>query len=337
MKKIVIISDVWYPQVNGVLTVLEKTMEILQKQGWSVTVIHPGLFHTIPMPFYSEIRTPLFSRKKIEETIMKENPDHIHIVTEGLLGLNARNICKKSNLKFTTAYHTHFAQYLKIRAGIFGTLLTNVAYAYLRWFHNGSSMTIVSTLDLKNELQKNNFTDLAICPLGVDTDFFIRNEETANDLKKPVFFYLGRVADEKNIDEFLRCDLPGTKLVIGDGPERKKYEIKYKGKAYFLGYKKGKELVDLISMCDVMVFPSRTDTFGLTIIEAMSCGVPVAAHNVMGPRDIISSGVDGFLDEDLANAAINCLRLSRDDCRKKALNYSWDISVSIFVSHLVKM
>ena len=337
MKKIVIITDVWYPQVNGVMTILEKTIELLEKKGFIVTVIHPGLFKTIPMPFYSEIRTPLFSRNKIKQILKKENPDHIHIITEGMLGLNTRSICNKYNLKFTSSYHTHFPEYLKIRSGT--GLFYDSVYKYLRWFHNASVKTMVATEDLKNELQERGFNDLVIWPCAVDTDFFVKSKNNTINInfQKPVFFYLGRVAEEKNIEEYLKCHLPGTKLVIGDGPERKKLEKQYGGKAIFIGYKKGKELVDLISLCDVMVFPSRTDTFGLTIIEAMSCGIPIAAHDVMGPRDIISSGVDGFLDEDLVKAATKCLTLSGENCRNKAMNYSWDNSVESLISNLTQI
>jgi len=338
MKKIVIVTDVWYPQVNGVMTILEKTIELLKQKDFSVTVIHPGLFFTIPMLFYPEIRTPLFSRNKIKNILKKEKPDYIHIVTEGLLGLNARHICKKNNLNFTTSYHTHFPEYLKIRSGT-GGFLFNTVYDYLRWFHGAGKKTMVATDDLGNELKDKGFNDLVIWPCAVDTDFFVKNTNSPfiDKFEKPVFFYLGRVAEEKSIEEYLKCSLPGTKLVIGDGPERKELEKKYNSKDIkFLGYKKGNELVDLISACDVMVFPSRTDTFGLTIIEAMSCGVPVAAHSVMGPKDIISSGVDGFLDEDLSKAAISCLSLPGEACRKKALKYSWDISVNSFIENLVQ-
>lgn len=336
MKKIIIITDVWYPQVNGVMTILEKTIELLKKKDFVVIVIQPGLFTTIPMPFYSEIRTPLFSRNRIKKIFNKEKPDYIHIVTEGMLGLNTRLICKKYNLKFTTSYHTHFPEYLKIRSGT--GLFYNSVYKYLQWFHNGGEKTMVATEDLKNELKDRGFSDLVIWPCAVDTDFFVKDKNNAFNInfQKPIFFYLGRVAEEKNIEEYLKCPLPGTKLVIGDGPERKELEKKYAGEAIFIGYKKGKELVDLISLCDVMVFPSRTDTFGLTIIEAMSCGIPVAAHSVMGPKDIISSGIDGFLGEDLLKAATSCLTLSGADCRNKALKYTWDNSVESFITNLIK-
>jgi len=330
MKKILIVSDVWYPQVNGVMTVLEKTIELLQKKDFSVVVIHPGLFVTIPMPFYSEIRTPLFSKNKIKKIIEKEKPDYIHIVTEGLLGYNARSICKKLNIVFTSSYHTHFPEYLKIRVGYF----YDITYKYLQWFHNASVKTMVCSVDLKNELESRGFNHIALWPLGVDTNFFVKNKNIINNYKKPVFFYLGRVASEKNIEDYLKCPLPGTKLVIGDGPERKELEAKYKETNIFLGYKKGKELIDLLSVCDVMVFTSKTDTFGLTIIEAMSCGIPVVAYEVMGPKDIITNGVDGYLSEDIASAAVKCLNLNGEDCKKKAQKYSWDTSVDAFISNL---
>lgn len=334
MKKIVIISDVWHPQVNGVMTWIEKTIELLEQRDFEVVVIHPGLFYTIPMPFYPEIRLALFSRNKIIEILKKEKPDYVHIATEGLLGFNACLVCKKLNIKFTTSYHTNLPQYVKVRLG----MLFGATYQYLRWLHNSGENTMVCTDSLKEELESHGFKNIVLWSTAVDTDFFVKtkNGNSVNSFKKPVFFYLGRVAVEKDVEEFLKCSLPGTKLVIGDGPDRKRLEKKYGGNVTFVGYKKGKELVSLISECDVMVFPSRTDTFGLVIIESMSCGIPVAAHNVMGPKDIISDGIDGYLDEDLSRAAVRCLTLSSDDCRKKALKYSWDNSVKSFIENLVQ-
>ncbi len=338
MRKIVIITDVWHPQVNGVMTILEKIIGLLKQNDFSVTVIHPGLFFTVPMPFYPEIKMPLMTRNKIRKILKKENPDYVHIVTEGLLGFAGRAVCMKAGLKFTTSYHTHFPHYIKLRVGA----LFNATYGYLRWFHNAGERVMVCSESLKNELESRGFKRVAMWPYGVDTNLFTKNTrahvpEYLINIDEPIFFYLGRIATEKDVEEFLKCSLPGKKIVIGDGPDRKKLEKKYGKDFHFVGCVRGQELVDLISLCDVMVFPSKTDTFGLTIIESMSCGLPVAAHKVMGPVDIITQGVDGYMDEDLSKAALACVGLSADSCRKKALTYSWETSLEMFILGLVKV
>jgi len=193
---------------------------------------------------------------------------------------------------------------------------------------------MVSTESLKKELERKGYQNVVICPLGVDVSLFKKPKEIIRRYPGPIFTYLGRLAKEKNVEEFLGCSLSGTKLVIGDGPQRKQLERKYGERAIFLGIKRGLELVNLLSASDVLVFPSRTDTFGLTIIEALACEVPVAAHSVMGPRDIITPGVDGFLDENLAKAAQECLKLDRRVCREKALAFSWEHSVEMFLKNL---
>ncbi len=335
MKKIIIFTDGWHPMVSGVVRSLEKTIEILKNNYFEVVLIHPGMFHSIPVFFYPEVKLSVFAQKKIEKIIEAEKPDYIHIATEGTLGLAARMVCVHNNFKFSTAYHTHIPLYLKVRTGF----LFNSTYAYLRWFHSASESLMVSTESLKEELTSHNFKNIVICPLGVDTDYFKR-EENNNKIKKeftqPVFVFCGRVAVEKNIKEFLDCDLPGTKLVIGDGPQREELENEYGEKVKFVGYKKGADLIALLSVCDVFVFPSCTETFGLVVLEAMACGIPVAAHNVMGPKDIITSGVDGFVGDDLAKAAVACLNLSRAKCREKALQFSWEESTKSFIKNLVQ-
>ena len=210
----------------------------------------------------------------------------------------------------------------------------------LSWFHRAGSKTMVSTKTLKKEAESCGLKNVVIRPLGVAPEIFFRKQESfatkQYNFKHPVFVFLGRLAKEKNIEEFLKCDLPVTKLVIGDGPLKKQFEKKYKD-ALFVGWKNEKDIADYFSACDVFVFPSTTDTFGIAIIEALSCGLPVAAHNVMGPKDIITNGVDGYLEEDLKQAAIKCLNLSKEDCRKKALKFSWDSSAESFINNLVKV
>ncbi|MFA5770724.1 MAG: glycosyltransferase family 1 protein [Patescibacteria group bacterium] len=334
MKKIIIFTDGWHPMVSGVVRSLEKTIEILKKNDFEVVLIHPGMFHSIPVFFYPEVRLSIFAQKKIEKIIADENPDYIHIATEATLGLAARMVCVHNKFKFSTAYHTNIPMYLKVRTGF----LFNSTYAYLRWFHSPSESLMVSTESLKKELESHDFKNIVVCPLGVDTDYFKRKINNDNQIvyPSPTFVFCGRVAVEKNIKEFLDCDLPGTKLVIGDGPQRQELEKEYADRAVFVGYKKGEDLINLLSVCDVFVFPSCTETFGLVMLEALSCGIPVAAHKVMGPRDIITSGMDGFVDDDLTKAALACLNLSREKCREKALQFSWEESTKSFMNNLVQ-
>jgi glycosyltransferase involved in cell wall biosynthesis len=211
-----------------------------------------------------------------------------------------------------------------------------LVYGLLCWFHKEAQKTMVATPGLKTALEAHNFRNLTLWPLGVDGKLFIPNTSPSPPLmSKPVFLYFSRLAPEKNPEEFLRLSLPGTKLVIGDGPDRARLEAKYGTSATFVGYKRGQELVNWLQLSDVLVFPSRTETFGLVVLEALACGIPVAAHDVMGPRDIITHGVDGYLDEDLEKAAHACLNLSREACRAKALQYSWEASAEAFIRNLV--
>ena len=341
MKKIVIATDAWAPQVNGVVRCIEELKKYLEKNDFEVTVIHPGIFHSVPIFFYPEIKLSLFPKHRIKKIIKSTNPDYIHIVTEGPIGIAVRAICLKNKFKFTTANHTNFQTYAQKYLGKFGNFnfLPEAAYAFLRRFHNASNGTMVITNGLKKGLESRGFEHVLLWPLGVDTKLFTRNENSpakANyNFKPPVFVYFGRIAMEKNVEEYLRCKLPGTKLVIGDGPLKKGLEQKYGKENVFLGYKMGEELVDLLSVCDVFVFPSVTDNFPLAIIEAFSCGLPVAAHDVMDLKDLVISDV-GVLDENLEKAAIACLSISRENCRKKAMTFSLEESGKSFVENIVK-
>lgn len=319
MKKILIISDVW-SHVNGVVTSLKQLREGLKPKGYDVKIIHPDEFKNIPLPTYPEIKLAISSRRKMEKIIKEFNPDYIHIATEGPLGLIARLACTKNKWKFTSQYHTQLPEYIEVRTGMF----KNVTYHYMRWFHKPGQCTMVSSPMMKNLLEKRRFKHIKLVPVGVDTDLFKKNPEakTPKNLKKPIFIFVGRIAPEKNLEAFLNSKLPGTKLIIGDGPDRKKLEKLYKKSAVFTGVKKEQELVDLLSISDVFVFPSGTDTFGIAMLEALSCGLPVAAFNVPGPRDIISNGKDGYIGENLEKNAIKCLKLNTRLCRKKALKFS---------------
>lgn len=336
MKKIIIATDLWKPQVNGVVTATEKVFDFLSNNGFEVIVVHPGLFLKLPNIFPNDpsVKIPLPKSKEIISLIETEKPDYIHIVTEGPIGFTTRAICIKKKIKFTTAYHGNIPYYIEHYVKVRIKLVFKAVYDYYRWFHRPAAATMVSTQSLREELESRGFKNLVLSPLGVDVDFFKRKNIRNNSFVQPVFVYFGRIAKEKNIEEFLSCDLPGTKLIIGSGPLESKLKIQYKD-AIFMGYKSKEDLVDLLSACDVFVFPSLTETFGLVILEALACGVPVAAHEVMGPKDIITQGVDGFLDADLKKAALACLNLSRDKCRHKALQFSWENAGKTFVKNLV--
>jgi len=331
MKKLILVTDAWHPQINGVVRVLEEMKKRLGSE-YEITVIEPSAFATIAMPMYPEIRLALLPGRKVARLIEENNPDSIHITTEGPLGMAARRYCINNNLAFTTSYHTHFHLYITARFHFF----KKSVYAWLRRFHGAASRTMVATDSLKRALEIEGFNNLVIWPLGVDTDFFKKNSTPDTpQLKKPIFLYVGRLAVEKSPEDFLALQLPGSKVVVGDGPDRTALESIWGSQALFVGYKQEQELVDWYSSADVLVFPSRTETFGLVSVEALACNLPVAAYDVMGPRDILTPGVDGVLGPDLQKNAIECLSLNRDNCRKKALTYSWAASAESFKEALV--
>jgi glycosyltransferase involved in cell wall biosynthesis len=332
-NKILIVTDTWLPQVNGVVSALQKTIKILEKD-YKVIVVHPGLFNTVPLLIYPEIKLAVFPARKMRRIFEEEKPDYVHISNEGPLGLAARAYCLKNKIPFTTSFHTHFPLYVPHYMPVGGKPLAEAGYRYLSWFHNASVKTMAASKSLKEDLESHGFKHVVICPLGVDTDLFKRNEKAESRFKGPVFVYFGRIAKEKGLEEFFTAKLPGTKLVIGDGPARKSLEKKYGKEAVFVGYKKGQELIDLLSISDVFVLPSVTETFGLVVVEALACGLPVAAHDVMGPRDVVTHGVEGFLSENLEEAAKASLKL-KGNYRKKALQFSWQHSADAFLKHLV--
>ena len=330
-RKIVLVTDAWFPQRNGVVRVLQALIPRLEARGYEVRVIEPNQFTTIPLPIYPEIRLALFSKRRITQIVEEFQPDAVCLVTEGPLGWAARSVCKRKGIPFITWYHSHFPLYVDVR---FHGLIRPVT-SLIRRFHQEALRTMVSTESLKKELESVGYTNMVIMPLGVDTELFVRNPAPPpSNFPRPIFVYFSRLAPEKNPEGFLSLNLPGTKLVIGDGPLRRKLEQKYP-EAKFLGrYDVGKEFVDQLSVCDVFVFPSKTETFGLVALEALACGIPVAAHDVMGPRDIVTEGKDGYLGDDLAEAAVKCLSLSREDCRKKAEQYSWEHSADALIKNL---
>lgn len=328
--RILLVTDAWAPQVNGVVVTLRNTVGWLERWGHQVTVLSPEGFRTMPMPTYPEIPLALFPAREVARRVEALAPDAIHISTEGPLGSAARAFCVKHGLAFTTAYHTCFPEYVKPR---FGVPLA-ITYAWLRRFHSASSAVLVSTPAIRGLLESRGFANIVQWSRGVDTDLFVPAAKRFCDLRRPVFLYVGRVAVEKNLPAFLSLDLPGTKVVVGDGPDRRKLEERYPD-AVFVGAKHGPELASYYQRADVFVFPSRTDTFGLVLAEAMACGTPVAAYPVRGPIDVVKDPEAGVLDNDLAGAAMAALALDRAKVRRYGERFSWERSTQQFLAALV--
>lgn len=327
--RILIATDAWRPQINGVVTTYENVVEQLRIAGHIISLITPADFFTVPCPSYPSIRLAVLPGSGVCRQIREFSPDAIHIATEGPVGHAARHWCIRQKIPFTTSFHTRFPEYIRIRVPIPLTL----SYSYLHRFHRHASRTLVPSRSQQLHLQEKGFENVVIWPRGVDTDLFRASGEKQLELPRPVFVYTGRVAVEKNIEAFLLLDLPGSKLVIGDGPDLNRLKKKYPG-VYFSGFRTGRELAEYIASGDVFVFPSRTDTFGIVLLEAMACGLPVAAYPVTGPVDVVQNGVTGYMDNDLGKAAMAALQLNPQDCVDFARQYSWQASTETFMSHL---
>ena len=328
--RILIATDAWPPQINGVVVALSNTIACLRRLGHEVHVISPEGMRTIPTPSYPEIPLAVFPGREVARRIGEIGPDTIHIATEGPIGFAARGYCVRRGLRFTTAYHTCFPEYIALRMGA----PLAWTYAFMRRFHSASSAVIVATEALRDHLAGRGFQRVNECPLGVDLELFHPSEERFGDLPRPVFTYVGRLAVEKNLAAFLSLDLPGTKLVVGDGPERAKLQRRFP-QAVFVGAKSGAELASYFRRSDAFVFPSLTETFGLVMLEAMASGVPVAAFPVRGPLDVVREPSTGVLDWDLRRAALRALELGRAQARRYAENFPWERSCERFLSHLV--
>jgi glycosyltransferase involved in cell wall biosynthesis len=331
--RLLIVTDAWAPQVNGVVRTLEILGRDLASMGHDVRYATPEGRFTLGLPTYPEIRLALLPRKSLERTIAEFRPTAIHIATEGPLGWSARAICVRQKIAFTTSFHTRFPEYVHARFPFISEL---AVYRWLRRFHAPAAAMMVATPALQREMQAYGFTNVRLWSRGVDVDMFHPIADASLPFERPIWLYVGRIAVEKNIEAFLSLDLPGTKVVIGDGPARAQLERKYSA-ARFLGPKLGDDLVRHYAASDVFVFPSRTDTFGLVILEALACGVPVAALPVPGPLDVIGTAPVGVLDEDLAAACHGALALSRDACRAFALTRSWRACTEQFLSNLPKI
>ncbi len=332
--RVVIVTDAWYPQVNGVVRTYETTISHLESHGHEVDLITPQMFRSVPCPTYPEIRLALFAGGKVARLIEAAQPACIHIATEGPLGLAARKYCVKRGIPFTTTFHTKFPEYIRARVG----LPLSLGYRLVKWFHGPSSAVMVATQSIEDELKHWGVGNIRRWTRGVDTErFHPRKDKSLLDhLPRPVSLFVGRVAVEKNLDAFLGLDLPGTKLVVGDGPQRTEMQKKYPD-AVFVGAKSGDELAAYYAASDVFVFPSLTDTFGLVLLEALASGVPVAAYPVAGPKDVLADAPVGVLDFDLKSAVVRALAISPEACRAFALTRNWDASVQQFEENLAPL
>jgi len=330
--RILIVSDAWHPQVNGVVRTLSMVAAELGAQGHVVEVIGPDRFRTMALPTYASIRVALAPGRRLSTMIDAFRPDALHVATEGPLGLAARRWALGRGVAFTTSFHTRFPEYLHARVRV----PTAWTYAWLRWFHNAGSAMMVATASLRRELSGRGFSNVRAWTRGVDLARFRPDLRIETAYPRPVFLYVGRVAVEKNLGAFLSLDLPGTKLVVGDGPQRDSLIRGYPA-AHFVGERHGAALAQAYAGADVFVFPSLTDTFGLVLLESLASGTPIAAHPVTGPADILdgaSPGV-GALDDDLQVAALRALGGDRAACRAHAERFSWRACADAFLANLV--
>jgi len=328
--RILIATDAWAPQINGVVVALLNTIACLRRLGHDVRVISPEGFRTVPTPTYPEIPLAVFPGRQVARLMDGAQPEAIHIATEGPIGSAARAYCLRRGLRFTTQYHTCFPEYIQMRTGI----PAGWTYPFMRRFHGPASAVIVATEPLGNVLKGRGFQRVVECPLGVDLDLFKPSDELFTDLPRPVFTYVGRLAVEKDLPAFLRLQLPGSKLVVGDGPARAKLKRQFPN-VRFVGAKSGTELASYYQRSDVFVFPSRTETFGLVMLEAMACGIPVAAFPVRGPLDVVKDPAAGILKDDLQQAALEALDLPRGAGRRHAEQFPWSKCTEQFLSVLV--
>ena len=328
--RILLATDAWSPQVNGVVRTWQQTIRELNGMGHEVEVLHPGLGRTVAAPRYKEIRLAL-APWRIVGGAMERPFDAVHIATEGPIGLEARRRCESRGIPYTTSYHTQFPEYLKQYFG----MPRRITWRFMRWFHGGARATLAPTTRVTDELREHGIIRAATWCRGVDTALFRPIEsDLLADLPRPIHLYAGRVAREKNIDAFIEARLPGSKVVVGDGPERERLERAHP-EILFAGYRFGDDLAAHYSAADLFVFPSRTDTFGIVMLEANACGLPVAAYPVTGPVDVVREGVNGALDGDLATAAARALKVPRESCLAHARSQSWRRVAEVLLEHLV--
>src|SRR5262245_51514005 len=325
--KILIATDAWHPQVNGVVRTLVMMAEAARGLGAEIDFLTPESFRTFALPGYRDLRLALPGAHHIAELIERAAPDSIHIATEGPIGFMVRRYCRKHGLPFTTGFHTRFPEYVSARSPIPEAWV----WTALRAFHRPSRAVMAATPALVSELRARRFRNVVLWSRGVDTKLF-HPRDVDICLPPPVFLCVGRVAVEKNLEAFLDLDLPGSKVIVGDGPARAKLERRYP-RAVFLGARHGEELAEIYAACDVFVFPSKTDTFGLVLLEALASGLPIAAFPVKGPRDVIGSAPVGVLSDDLRAACLEATGIPRQACVEFAAEHSWETSARVFVEH----
>jgi len=333
--KILVATDAWHPQVNGVVRTLGHMAREAPELDATVEFLTPNEFRTLPMPSYPEIRLALTRPGAVERRLGKIAPDAIHIATEGPIGHAMRRVCIRRGLPFTTSFHTLFPDYLAERLPLPERWTREMTWAWLRRFHSAGAAVMAATPTLATELTDRGFRNVKIWPRGVDAELFRPRQERAIDLPRPIFLTVGRLAVEKNVEAFLALDLPGSKVVVGDGPARTGLARQYP-KAVFLGARQGEALAEIYAAADAFVFPSRTDTFGLVLLEAQASGVPVAAFPAAAPRDVIGEAPVGRLDDNLQRACMEALECSREECRAFALRMTWEASARIFLTHVAE-
>src|SRR5712664_2906169 len=329
--RILVATDAWHPQVNGVVRTLTMMAEAAKAFGVEISFLTPESFRTFALPSCRDLRLALPYSAKISRLIAEARPDSIHIATEGPIGLLVRRYCRKHGLTFTTSFHTRFPEYISARLPIPESWI----WAVLRWFHGPSQAVMAATPALAGELRARGFRNVVLWPRGVDAAHF-HPRPVDLGLPRPVFLYVGRVAVEKNLEAFLDLDLPGTKVIVGDGPARAALAQKYP-QAVFLGARQGEALAQAYAAADVFVFPSKTDTFGLVLLEALASGLPVAAFPVTGPRDVIGSAPVGALNEDLRIACLAAVTISPQACLEFAKRHTWEASARAFVENITNV
>jgi glycosyltransferase involved in cell wall biosynthesis len=326
--RIVVATDAW-GQTNGVVFAYQRIAEPVREFGAELSFVTPDGFRSAPLPTYPGIRLAFATAAEVGRRIEQLEATHVHIATEGPIGWAARRYCMQRSLRFTTSYHTRFPEYVRARLPV----PLSWSYAYLRRFHASAERVLAPTISMKQELERRGFSRVALWTRGVDHALFHPRENSALDLPRPIFLNVGRVAVEKNLAAFLNLDLPGSKVVVGDGPARAALQRRYPN-VHFLGEKFGDALAEIFASSDAFVFPSRTDTFGVVLIEALASGLPVAAYPVTGPLDVIDDSGAGALDEDLRRACLKALDISRERARARSLAFTWRESARQFVDHV---
>lgn len=329
--RVLIVTDAWHPQINGVVRTLTAVAEAARPLGVSCVFLTPAQFRTVGLPSYSDVRLALPTPARVARLIAEADADSIHIATEGPLGISVRRYCLRHGLPFTTSFHTRFPEYISARWPVPEAWVWN----WLRRFHAPSRAVMAATPALAAELRARGFRNVALWSRGVDTGLF-RPRMVDLGLRRPIFLSVGRLAVEKNLDAFLSLELPGTKVVVGDGPARADLQARYPN-AVFMGAMSGERLAEAYAAADIFVFPSRTDTFGLVLLEALASGLPVAAFPAPGPRDVIGDAPVGILNHDLRMACLAALRVSPEACRDFAAALTWDSSARAFIGNLVRL